>query len=119
MASLGVALFVGLLSPSVGHAQGASLMPAVDGINGKVAAFGGGTNDSGFYGGTGSIALPVARQWGLQLDGVGASIDGNGAFGGAAHLFWRDPSIGLLGAYAAGFDGYLLSYLWRSIGFGV
>jgi hypothetical protein len=77
-------------------------LPAVDGINAKIDGFGGGANHSnGFYGTTGSLSVPLAQQWGLQLDGGVGSDKGIGAYGGAGHLFWRDPSIGLLGAYGS------------------
>jgi hypothetical protein len=76
-------------------------MPAVDGINAKIDGYGGGENHSnGFYGTSGSLSVPLAQQWGLQLDGNLEGAKGIGEYGGGAHLFWRDPSIGLLGAYA-------------------
>jgi hypothetical protein len=76
-------------------------MPAVDGINAKIDGYGGGENHSnGFYGTGGSLSIPLAQQWGLQLDGNLEGDNGIGEYGGGAHLFWRDPSIGLLGAYA-------------------
>lgn len=79
-------------------------MPAVDGINGKIAGFGGGADhSSGFYGSTGSLAFPIARQWGAQIDGAVGSLDGSGWSHGAGHVFWRDPSIGLVGAYGSYF----------------
>jgi hypothetical protein len=68
-------------------------LPAVDGINGKIDGWGGGGNGTnGFYGGDASLSIPIAQQWGLQLDGFGGSDQGIGNYGGAAHLFWRDPS---------------------------
>jgi hypothetical protein len=77
-------------------------MPAVDGINAKIDGYGGGGNHSnGFYGSGASVSVPLAQQWGLQLDGDGGSEKGIGAYGGVGHLFWRDPSIGLLGAYGS------------------
>jgi hypothetical protein len=77
-------------------------LPAVDGINAKIDGFGGGANHSnGFYGTTGSLSIPLAQQWGLQIDGGVGSDKGIGAYGGAGHLFWRDPSTGLLGAYGS------------------
>jgi hypothetical protein len=77
-------------------------LPAVDGINAKIDGFGGGANHSNrFYGTTGSLSVPLAQQWGLQIDGGVGSDKGIGAYGGAGHLFWRDPSIGLLGAYGS------------------
>jgi hypothetical protein len=76
-------------------------MPAVDGINAKIDGYGGGANGSnGLEGTNGSLSIPLAQQWGLQLDGNLGSDKGIGEYGGGAHLFWRDPSIGLLGAYA-------------------
>jgi hypothetical protein len=85
-------------------------LPAVDGINGKIAGFGGGADHSnGFYGGTGSLSIPLAQQWGAQLDGGVGSLDNSGWSHGAGHVFWRDPSIGLLGAYGSYFH-------WNGIG---
>jgi hypothetical protein len=79
-------------------------------INGKIAGFGGGADHtSGFYGGTGSLSVPLAQQWGAQIDGGVGSFDGSGWSRGAGHLFWRDPSIGLLGAYGSYFH-------WNGIG---
>jgi hypothetical protein len=77
-------------------------LPAVDGINGKIAGFGGGADHTnGFYGTNGSLAVPLAQQWGAQIDGGVGSLDNSGWSRGAGHLFWRDPSIGLLGAYGS------------------
>jgi len=77
-------------------------LPAVDGINAKIDGFGGGGNHTnGFDGTSGSLSVPLAQQWGLQIDGGVGSDKGIGAYGGAGHLFWRDPSSGLLGAYGS------------------
>src|SRR5919108_4059788 len=77
-------------------------LPAVDGINGKIAGFGGGANHTnGLYGATGSLSLPLAQQWGLQIDGAVGSLDNSGFSRGAGHVFWRDPSVGLVGAYGS------------------
>ena len=58
----------------------------------------------------GAVSVPIGPAFGLQIDAgfVDAAIDGvSGAedFGFTAHgigghLFWRDPSIGLIGLYA-------------------
>jgi hypothetical protein len=91
--------------------------PAVDGINAKIDGYGGGANRSnGFYGTSGSLSIPLAQQWGLQLDGDLGSDSGIGYQSGAAHLFWRDPSIGLLGAYGSyshdnGFNDLVLGHI--------
>jgi hypothetical protein len=85
-------------------------LPAVEGINAKIDGFGGGANHiSGFYGGTGSLSVPLAQQWGAQIDGGVGSLDGSAWSRGAGHLFWRDPSIGLVGAYGSYFH-------WNGIG---
>jgi hypothetical protein len=76
-------------------------MPAVDGINAKIDGYGGANHTNGFYGTTGSLAVPLAQQWGAQIDGRVENADGIGAYGVAGHLFWRDPSIGLVGAYGS------------------
>jgi hypothetical protein len=77
-------------------------LPAVDGINAKIDGYGGGSSRiNGFYGTNGSLSVPLAQQWGLQIDGGVGSAQGIGASAGGAHLFWRDPSIGLLGAYGS------------------
>ena len=74
---------------------------AVDGINGKVAGYGGSFANDTIYGGTGSIALPLGCEFGTQIDGSAASFDGRfqGSIGG--HLFWRDPAKGLLGVFGS------------------
>src|SRR5262245_42971857 len=77
-------------------------MPAVDGFNAKIDGYGGGANHiSSLYGGSGSLAFPVAQQWGVQLDGGVGSFNSSGTSFGAGHAFWRDPSIGLVGAYGS------------------
>lgn len=77
--------------------------PAVSSINGKITGFGGGIgveNDKGGMGGiAGSVTLPLSYSFGLQLDGAYARI-GDGNFGSTgAHVFWRDPDVGLFGFY--------------------
>jgi len=79
-------------------------LPAVDGVNVKASGFGGTGDGNGFYGAASSVAVPLSFRYGLQIDGLvaGAETDEEGnatAAGTAAHLFWRDPSVGLLGPY--------------------
>lgn len=45
----------------------------------------------------GSIAFPVTHQFGFQADGLYSRISNLDFYGGAGHLFWRDPSVGLFG----------------------
>jgi hypothetical protein len=93
----------------------AAALPAVDGLNAKIAGFGGAVEEQALYGGAGSVTLPLGQWFGLQLDGLVTGFDSEGQgdvtiAGTAAHLFWRDPAQGLLGAYghyihADAFDG--------------
>jgi len=72
-------------------------LPAVDGFNGKIDGYGGGANhSSSLYGANGSLSIPLAQQWGLQIDGGVGSFDSSGTARGAGHVFWRDP----FGAFA-------------------
>jgi hypothetical protein len=74
--------------------------PAVDGLNGKIDGYGGSVANRSIYGTTGSFTVPLAGQYGAQVDGNVGSLDGD-AFGAVAgHWFWRDPSRALVGVYA-------------------
>jgi len=92
--------------------------PAVSDANAKLSLFGGAASDnqSDSLGGlAGSFTMPLAHTLGLQLDAGYARV-GDGNFGsGGAHLFWRDPTIGLFGIYA----GYAqLDLSGTNVGFG-
>jgi hypothetical protein len=77
-------------------------LPAVDGINAKIDGFGGGASSTNsFYGTSGSLSLPIGQRYGLQIDSGATSANGTVAWGPAAHLFWRDPAVGLLGAFGS------------------
>jgi hypothetical protein len=76
--------------------------PAVDGINFKVSAL------TGAIGGyhnhmlmvTASAPVPYFSSFGAQLDlALGKYRDDYTSAAAGAHVFWRDPSIGLLGIY--------------------
>ena len=75
--------------------------PAVDGLNGKAEAFAGSLANRALYGVKGVASVPLAGQWGFQLDAIGGSLDQRafGSIGG--HLFWRDPKQALFGLYAS------------------
>ncbi len=80
--------------------------PAVDGINFKASVLGGafqrnelGTADNYMF--VGSVAAPLfSNNFGIQVD-AGAGIYDKDFTSAAAgiHLFWRDPSVGMIGAY--------------------
>ncbi len=76
--------------------------PAVSEPNGKLSAFGGvrdqnNTSSDGLGGLTGSYSIPLGHQYGAQFDGLLGLRDGDFLGGAGVHLFWRDPSQGLLG----------------------
>lgn len=77
---------------------------AVDGPSGKLMVIHGGLGDSRWTGLEGAVTLPLGQRFGLQLDGAAGGLDGvlgNSAFyGTGAHLFWRDPSTGMIGLEA-------------------
>jgi hypothetical protein len=97
-------------------------LPAVDGINGKAEFFGGATdfynydvnnfrdfppyavrnNWRGGGGGIGTVSVPLGTDFGLQVDTIVASWNNRIATGGAGHLFWRNPTRGLIGVYGSG-----------------
>ena len=45
----------------------------------------------------GSLTLPVAHMFGIQGDALYSRISDLNFYGGAGHVFWRDPKIGMLG----------------------
>jgi hypothetical protein len=76
--------------------------PAVSEPNGKIAAFGGvrdekGVGSDGFGGVEGSYSIPLDYRYGAQVDAMVGLRDGDVMYGVGGHLFWRDPSQGLLG----------------------
>lgn len=108
------AIFLVLSAPSVAAdfaEKFESSKPAVSGINGKLEfAYDYLDEDEldghlNLYSASGSVSVPVADQFGLQIDaGVGqldlSNFEGNTtAVGVGAHGFWRDPNTALLGAY--------------------
>jgi hypothetical protein len=74
---------------------------AVDGLNGKVDAWGGQLAKKSFYGTKGAVATPLAGAYGLQVDGAVGKFDHRRFAAAGLHLFWRNPSIGMYGLYVA------------------
>jgi hypothetical protein len=92
----------GVVLAGVAHAEG----PAVSGLNGKVSLEGGATGsrssgNSAVGTAEGAIAAPLGSRFGAQLDGLASTSYGSFLGGGGAHVFWRDPTIGLAGPIAA------------------
>jgi hypothetical protein len=71
--------------------------PAVSAVNGKVDYAGGNMNSAAGNNFGASLSLPVSHQFGFQADALYSRISDLNFYGGAGHLFWRDPKIGLLG----------------------
>ncbi len=82
-------------SPSSGCVQ------AVDGVNGKLSAYGGSFAKDALYAGTGSLAVPLGCEFGAQIDATAASFDSRTLGAVEGHMFWRNPSEGLLGMYGS------------------
>jgi hypothetical protein len=79
-------------------ATGATLRPpAVSEINGKVNYSGGSMNSAEGHNFDGSITFPISHQFGFQADALYSRIGEQDFYGGAGHLFWRNPDVGLIG----------------------
>lgn len=83
-------------------------LPAVDGFNFKLDAFGGSVDDGGLGGLGGAFSFPLTERYGAQIDVTLANVDGDAYGSVAGHVFWRDPSVALLGGYAsyAAYEGF-------------
>lgn len=82
---------------------------AVSGVNGKIQAIGGyseNDDESGdaLVSGLGSLSIPLGCDFGFQADvGIIDELDQT-TYGGAAHLFTRDPDSYLVGITGGYFD---------------
>lgn len=86
-------LFVGTM------ASAQSGGPAVSDVNGKIAVGGGAFDDNEFGFVEGAFSVPLGQNFGFQGDGLAGLSDDGELYGAGAHLFWRDPSVGLFGAF--------------------
>jgi|GEM_PF-1815848 len=71
--------------------------PAVSSLNGKISYTGGDMNSSEGHNLEGSFSLPVSLRYGVQVDGLYSRVGGLDFYGAACHLFWRNPTVGLIG----------------------
>lgn len=103
-----------------------TVLPAVSGVNGKISVEGGLFDEEGFGALSGSISLPLGHRFGVQIDGSVGTLDEEFFGSAGGHLFWRDPSYGLLGVYGSftaidGIDGEVsrigveAEYYWNQI----
>ncbi len=122
--AIGLIATVSLLG---GHASAQEALPAVSGVNFKFAIAGGVNESSGYRDGAdsfrpnfpystdytdagrynlglviGSVTVPLAHSFGVQIDGVAGEQGGDFVGGVGGHIFWRDPARGLFGVTAAG-----------------
>ena len=96
-------------------------LPAVSGFNAKISPYFGwqddDAGDGALIGIDGTVAFPLSHRFGAEIGGQFSGVDGD-LFGRAqGHVFWRNPSTGLLGVYGSveGFDDYDYSS-WRLAG---
>jgi hypothetical protein len=76
-------------------------LPAVDGINYRASVFGGEFWKRGQGGVDATMAIPLAHNYGFQVDGLASSWQDRFYGEVHGHWFWRDPAVGMLGLYAA------------------
>lgn len=79
--------------------------PAVTNTNLKFTAVGGqaeiaGSDDSA-WAAIAALTAPIGEKWGLQVEAGASGFGGDSGFGGAAHVFRRDPDKYLVGAFVA------------------
>lgn len=103
MMAVGAAAFAQTNSLTLG-ANDVTSAPAVSGVNGKLGYSGGALNSSESHNFDGSLTLPISRQFGFQADALYSRTDDLDFYGGAGHLFWRNPGVGLIGI-AGGYVG--------------
>jgi PPE-repeat protein len=93
-----------LLAAPIASVRADGPAPAVSALNGKISTEGGATGADGQSSGVGivngSITTPLGHAFGLQVDGLAGTAFNSFFGGGTAHLFWRDPAIGLIGPVA-------------------
>lgn len=75
--------------------------PAVSGLNGKLGVLGGEVEGDGSVVLIGSITAPLGHSFGFQADGLLGRVGDDDAQGLGAHLFWRDPGVGMVGITAS------------------
>lgn len=76
-------------------------LPAVSVVSGSVGLQVGNLVQDRSFGGFVTIVAPLGSSFGVQVDGGLGSAQGSSYDASGAHLFWRDPSVGLLGGYAS------------------
>ncbi len=70
---------------------------AVSDLNGKLSYSTGSMESDEGHNVAGSFSGPALENWGFQADGLYANVSDRDFSGAGAHLFRRDPDLGLLG----------------------
>lgn len=91
----------GLAGTAAADGSNGGRAPAVSETNLKIVGQGGVVDDDSAWVAGGLLTLPLGERFGLQVEGGAAGIDDDTIWGGAAHLFTRDPDRYLLGLFAA------------------
>ncbi len=79
-------------------------LSAESGVNYSLSPYSGylnlgsGTGNQAAGGTSGSVAFPIGHSFGLFTEGNAGSIGGYGIYDVGSNLYWRDPSLGLIGA---------------------
>lgn len=100
-----------VLAPTLALGQGSG--PAVSDPNAKLSVEGGQYDGDQSVLALGSYTLPLGHSFGLQADGALGRIEHDAMGGGGLHLFTRDPSSYLLGAYGSYHNWNEVS-IWRA-----
>jgi len=90
---------VAILFAGVASVACAEDAPAVSQTNFTFDAGGGGIDHKSVGYAQIGLATPISHSTGFEIDGMAGDWQGKAFEGVTAHLFWRNPSIGLLGLY--------------------
>lgn len=78
-------------------ADSAASEPAVSEPNAKVSVQGASLDGRGAGIVSGLFTAPIGHSFGVQIDAQAGLVNSEAYWGTGAHLFWRDPSVGMLG----------------------
>ena len=98
LSTVAVAGLISALTLPAATAQAESA-PAVSQLNFKFDGGGGVIDHRSIGYAQASVAVPLTHSTGLQVDGTVGDWQGKAFQGLNTHLFWRDPSIGLVGVF--------------------
>ncbi len=88
---------------------------AVSELNGKLSYSTGSMESDEGHNVAGSFSLPFLENWGFQADGLYTNVSERDFSGAGAHLFRRDPDLGLLGVTAGFVRSDVLDSGWAGL----